>query len=310
MSRQNKESKEKSNKKTCLKCLKEKNPERDFYKSFSEWHGDGRLPYCKGCLKEKLDENNVNSVREILRILDRPYFPESWERAKEDHMDTLGAYLKDIALNYKYHNYDHSVFVDNKQHKKVLNKDENESSNLLGDFVVTKEIIEKWGSSGYTKEDYMKLEKFYEDMKRSYEVETASHIDYLKKICKVSLKMEKAIDEGNIDHFKKLSDAYDKLMHSAKFTAVQRSAADRTGGLNTFSEFFELIEREGFIPRFHTDEPNDIVDYTINNLKEYTRNLVLGDPNISKMLDEAMKRQDEKVNYEVDDEEDLGDYDA
>jgi hypothetical protein len=300
-------SKNKSDKKMCLKCLKEKNLEREFYKSYSKWHGDGRLPYCKACLKENLDENDINSVREILRILDKPYFPETWERAKEDQMDTLGAYLKDIALNYKHYNYDDSVFIDNKQ---KMNQNENESSNLWDDFVVTKEIIEKWGSSGYTKEDYMKLEKFYEDMKRSYEVETASHIDYLKKICKVSLKMEKAIDEGNIDHFKKLSDAYDKLMHSAKFTAVQRSAADRTGGLNTFSEFFELIEREGFIPRFHTDEPNDIVDYTINNLKEYTRNLVLGDPNISKMLDEAMKRQDEKENYEIDDEEDLGDYDA
>lgn len=300
MSRQDKD------KKMCLKCLKEKNPERDFYKSYSKWHGDGRLPYCKSCLKENLIEDDINSVREILRILDKPYFPEAWERAKEDQMDTLGAYLKDIALNYKHYNYDDSVFIDNKQ---KINQNENESSNLLDDFVVTKEIIEKWGSSGYTKEDYMKLEKFYEDMKRSYEVETASHIDYLKKICKVSLKMEKAIDEGNIDHFKKLSDAYDKLMHSAKFTAVQRSAADRTGGLNTFSEFFDLIEREGFIPRFHTDEPNDIVDYTINNLKEYTRNLVLGDPNISKMLDEAMKRQDEKENNEAD-EEDLGDYDA
>jgi hypothetical protein len=308
MSRKNKE---KPDKKICLKCLKPKDPERDFYKSYSKWHGDGRLPYCKSCLKENLNENDINSVREIMRVIDRPYFHEAWEKAKESKDDTLGKYLKDIALNYKYYNYDQSVFIDdNKQNKKILNQDENESSNLLDDFVVTKEIIEKWGSSGYTKEDYMKLEKFYEDMKRSYEVETASHIDYLKKICKVSLKMEKAIDEGNIDHFKKLSDAYDKLMHSAKFTAVQRSAADRTGGLNTFSEFFELIEREGFIPRFHTDEPNDIVDLTINNLKEYTRNLVLGDPNISKMLDEAMKRQDEKENYEINDEEDLGDYDA
>ena len=87
MSRQNKE---KPNKKVCLKCLEEKNPDRDFYKSYSKWHGDGRLPYCKICLKGNLIENDINSVREIMRVIDRPYFHEMWGKAKESKDDTLG----------------------------------------------------------------------------------------------------------------------------------------------------------------------------------------------------------------------------
>jgi hypothetical protein len=53
-----------------------------------------------------------------------------------------------------------------------------------------------------------------------------------------------------------MSKVYDSLMKSGKFTAAQNKA--ETGEyVDSISELVELCEREGFIPRFYIDQPND-----------------------------------------------------
>lgn len=293
-----------SPKKLCLKCQKERHLNNDFYTSYSSLHGDGKLPICKSCLLQMTDINDINSIKSTLRQIDRPFIDYVWEKSKESDKHPIGVYLKNIAMpQFRTWTWDDSKEggsntnvkkskSDQKEERKSYNYDFNDEEDE--EFEVTRTIVQKWGGS-YSPEDYRQLEEFYQRMKNSYEIETASHVDYLKKICKVSLKMEQAVDIDNIDDFKKLSDVYDKLMHSAKFTAVQRSSSDRSGGLNTFSEFFALIETEGFIPKFHTDEPMDIVDTTLENLKKFTKTLVLGDSNISQIVEESIQKMNERA---------------
>lgn len=45
----------------------------------------------------------------------------------------------------------------------------------------------KWGKS-YKVEEWIALEKLYNEMFDSYDIQTAGHIDTLKMICKTSLK--------------------------------------------------------------------------------------------------------------------------
>ena len=52
----------------------------------------------------------------------------------------------------------------------------------------------------------------------SFDIQGAARIDTLKMICKTSLKMNEAIDCGDIDSYQKLSRVYDSMMKSAKFT--------------------------------------------------------------------------------------------
>ncbi|MEG1837643.1 MAG: hypothetical protein RR203_07850 [Synergistaceae bacterium] len=51
----------------------------------------------------------------------------------------------------------------------------------------------KWGKL-YRAEEWISLEKFYEEMLESFDVQGAAHLDYLKMICKTSLKMNQAIN--------------------------------------------------------------------------------------------------------------------
>jgi hypothetical protein len=52
---------------------------------------------------------------------------------------------------------------------------------------------------------------------------------------------------------------YDSLMKSGKFTAAQNKA-ESGEFVDSVSEIVELCEKEGFIPRFYTDGPQDKVD--------------------------------------------------
>lgn len=145
----------------------------------------------------------------------------------------------------------------------------------------------KWGKT-YKPEEWIKLEQLYEEMMSSYDVQGAGHIDTLKLVCKTSLKANQLIDIGDIEGFQKMSKVYDSLMKSGKFTAAQNKA--ETGEyVDSISELVELCEREGFIPRFYIDSPNDQVDATLQDLKYYTHTLVTEEMNLGNLIESAIK---------------------
>lgn len=55
----------------------------------------------------------------------------------------------------------------------------------------------KWGN-GYKPEDWVWLERLYNDMCDSYDVQTAGHKDTLILVCKTSLKCNQLVDLGDI----------------------------------------------------------------------------------------------------------------
>lgn len=158
----------------------------------------------------------------------------------------------------------------------------------------------KWGKT-YKPEEWVALEKLYNEMMESYEISTAGHIDTLKLICKTSLKCNQLIDIGDIEGFQKMSKVYDSLMKSGKFTAAQNKA--ETGEyVDSISELVELCEREGFIPRFYIDSPNDQVDATLQDLKYYTHTLVTEEMNLGNLIESAIKEMAKEEAKEEDED--------
>lgn len=135
----------------------------------------------------------------------------------------------------------------------------------------------------------------------SYDVQGAGHIDTLKLVCKTSLKANQLIDIGDIEGFQKMSKVYDSLMKSGKFTAAQNKA--ETGEyVDSISELVELCEREGFIPRFYIDSPNDQVDATLQDLKYYTHTLVTEEMNLGNLIESAIKEMAKEEAKEEDED--------
>ena len=165
----------------------------------------------------------------------------------------------------------------------------------------------KWGKT-YRPYEWVQLEQYYQEMMQSFDIQTPSHEDYLKLICKTSLKAHQLIDLGDIEGFQKMSKVYDSLMKSAKFTAVQNKT-ESGEYVNSISELVYLCEKEeGFIPRFYIDEPKDKVDQTLKDFRGYTNKLVTEEMNLGTLIEGAVKalqRQAEQVEDEDIDDEDL-----
>jgi hypothetical protein len=98
--------------------------------------------------------------------------------------------------------------------------------------------------------------------------------------------------------------AYDSLMKSGKFTAAQNKA-ESGEFVDSISELVEICEKQGFIPRYYIDVPNDKVDETLADLKFYTRTLVTEEMNLGNLIENAIKEMAKEEAKEED--EDLED---
>ena len=149
----------------------------------------------------------------------------------------------------------------------------------------------KWCKS-YKPEEWLQLENFYNDMMESYDIQTAGHIDTLKFICKTSLKANQLLDLGDVDGAQKMIKMYDSLMKSGKFTEAQNKA-EKGEAIDSISELVAICEKEGFIPRYYTDGPQDKVDRVLQDLQTYTKTLVVEEMGLGAMIEKAAKQMQE-----------------
>ncbi len=162
----------------------------------------------------------------------------------------------------------------------------------------------KWGKM-YKPDEWIELEKLYVDMMESYDIQAAGDKNTLILACKSSLKANQLIDIGDIDGAQKAMKMYDSLMKSGKWTAAQNKA-DNGEYVDSISELVALCERDGFIPRYYVDTPQDKVDRVIQDLQDYTRNLVIEEMHLGPLIERAVHQieKDRENEADYDDEDD------
>ena len=166
----------------------------------------------------------------------------------------------------------------------------------------------KWGKA-YRPYEWVQLEKLYQEMMAAFDIVTPAHEDYLKLICKTSLKCHQLVDLGDIEGFQKMAKVYDSLMKSAKFTAAQNKA-ESGEYVSAIDEFILMCEREGFIPRYYIDEPKDKPDETLADLRNYTHRLVTEEMNLGNLIENAARTMArEEAKEEDEDTTDIDDLD-
>lgn len=164
----------------------------------------------------------------------------------------------------------------------------------------------KWGRT-YTPEQWIKLEKQYNEMCESYDIQSAGHIDTLKLLCKTSLKCNELVDINDIEGYQKMSKVYDQLMKSGKFQASQNKN-DSNNFVDSVSELVAMCEEQGFIPRYYTEDVvNDAVDLVLKDTKTYVKNLVTEELNLGDLIENALKtmQAEENKKEDIDDIDDL-----
>ena len=146
----------------------------------------------------------------------------------------------------------------------------------------------KWGRT-YTGAEWIELEKKYTQMMQSFDIQDADSKNTLIFICKTYLKMNQAIDCGDVEGYQKLSRVYDQLRKSAKFTAAQNKQ-EKADFIDSVGQLVAYCQKNGGqIPRYKITTPYDIVDKIIEDLKEYNRTLIYGDTALARQIEDYLK---------------------
>jgi hypothetical protein len=268
----------KTERKTCEKCRKSKSV-RNFYTTSSSKYKDGYSPFCKACVNWSVDPKDLDSVKNMLMILDRPFIIDVWKKSKEKE-SAFGQYLKAISSLMRYKSLtfkDSDVTLDEEVESiednpiNVELMEELETEN--GKIEMSKDLIIKYGA-GYSNREYLEMEKFYQDMEISHDINTPQLKKQLKLLCQIQILMDRALQEGDHTAFKNYNDRYEKILDSSGFKPKDRKSSDESVGIRNFSTIFEEVEKRGYVEPKPVEEKMDIVDVAILSILNYTRQLV------------------------------------
>lgn len=264
-------------KKVCTKCLEEKISKDNFYMASDDIiNSDGRLSICKPCLESIVDMEDVDSVVNAMRKIDRPFLIEEYEASKT-YKNPFGEFMRRTAMpQNKGKTYMDSQFNESLEKYQAKNtRDINKPSEILETikYEITPDLIFKWGDN-YTEAEIHQLETFYRRMNDANNITTPQEIESLKLLCKLSLKQNIALDEDNHTAFKNLNTQYNKVLQDSGLRAIDKISGGESAGIRTFGQIWEEIEKDGFIVPYQYEEKQDIVDKTIMYMGNYTRKLL------------------------------------
>lgn len=304
--------KKKIQKKICLACPpeehKNEHPLGDFYLSKNPMHKDGKLPWCKNCIKRlslnKTGEIDEEKFKSVLRQIDRPYYKDVLQSAvrqyKKEHSyiedeelkyhgeDIIGLYFKNLntlrqVANKSYGDSEKEGFV-RKQGVQAASVNigntvkqtvQDKHYSDVEDFEVTEEIKGLFGD-GYDTIEYKKMFDKYEKLKINYTLQTNIHQEALATYVRFKVKEEDATARGNVDEAKKWYDAAQNAAEKAKLTPKQLTKADLDSGVNSVSELTKAVEQAvdviKIMPQFKY-RPNDAPDFNIWCYVDYERKL-------------------------------------
>ena len=147
------------------------------------------------------------------------------------------------------------------------------------------------------------METMYTKYANEYDL-NSDREEVLKKMCKTSLKMDKALDTDDITAYKNLSTVFDQLRKSGKFTDAQKKEEKREL-LSTIGELAALCEQHGGIieklPQFDPNEyPQDRVDITLKDFQSYTYHLCAEELGLSDLIESYIEKLEKSEQTSVD----------
>lgn len=256
--------------KVCQQCEKEYSI-MNFYQTNSPFSSDGKVDVCKKCVKNIVDEDDIETIYNVLQIMDLVFISDVWENAYESKGETFGNYIRQInsLTQYKNMRYKDSSFSEKSKPKKKKGKIAEEISKIP-----LRDLTDKWGD--YPEEELRAFEKKYVQLINNYSEKTAMHREALLTYIRYRVKEEIATAKGDIKDAKEWGGMASKAATDAKINPSQLSKADLTDGLSTFSELSMAVEKEvdviRILPRFKA-RPNDALDFNIWCYVNYIRDL-------------------------------------
>jgi hypothetical protein len=257
---------------------------------------------CPKCIELKIDLKNLEQADFFCRTYNLPFSPNMWMKSiQEDEKHIIQNYQRfylDTLETKEYISNTKDVWKEaNKEWEKSITHAEllDRISHIKESFLDRGRI--KWGTN-FTFEELIQLENLFTTTVGSFDINNPMQIDAIKKACKASLLLDKAMLEGDMENIRNLTSAYQQFVSTAKIDEMIESA--QTEVIRTVADLAQFLEDNNFEFKFYDNEDRDIVDKTIRDMKEHLRTLVLESTGLEQTLEMIQKKytegQGEKAN--------------
>lgn len=257
---------------------------------------------CPRCIEARVDLKNLEDADFFCRTYNVPFNPNMWIKSIEEDekhiIQNYQRYYLDTLETKEYMSSTKDVWKDaNTEWEKSLTHAEllDRITKIKASFIDRGRI--KWGTN-FTFEELIQLENLFTTTVGSFDINNPMQIDAIKKACKASLLLDKAMFEGDVDNIKNLTSAYQQFVATAKIDEMIESA--QTEVIRTVADLAQFLEDNNFEFKFYDNEDRDIVDKTIRDMKEHLRTLVMESTGLEQTLEMIQKNysqgQQEKAN--------------
>lgn len=265
----------------CCQCNKHFNSLTQFYKTYSGLYaGTGYLPICKSCFGKLFDFylNKYSDIRKAMQRIcmafDLYYNDSIFDTCNDGTNVMIGNYIKRLNMaQYKGRTFDttlregfefnkNTILNTKKKNSSEIKKQEEQNVNEINSA-----DIEKWGI-GFEKVDYDILNSHYKLLKTANPNCDSNQEIFINDLCYIKMQQMKAVRDGKVDDYNKLTDSYRKTFTQAGLKTVRDSNIneDFTIGINV-----ETIEK--YTPAEYYKNKSLYKDF--DNIGEYITRFML-----------------------------------
>lgn len=255
--------------------------EENFLRVNSLFYPDGHLPICNDCINKILaaGEYEWNIVNKFCQYIDIPFIPREWARFVEVNPNDAFVRYASVFAQEQYYSLDWQEY--DTKYRELREAGYLEDELPLISEQKRAEQRERWGAN-YDDEALDYLERLYNGLINTQNVNGALQSDQAFKICKISYEIDSRIRAGT--DFDKLLSSYDKLIKAAEFTPKNVKNAN---DFETTGEVIRWMEKRGWRNNYYDGVKRDIVDETIANIQNFNQRLYVNESGVG---DEISRR--------------------
>lgn len=271
-----------NDKHNCCQCDDEKLVLSDFYQCYSSFYSNtNRLPICKKCLNRKFIQYSLEyhshekAIQRICMAFDLYYSQSIFDSCKNDNENVIvGNYIKRLNMvQYKGKTFDTTLgegFVfSGEKLTKTTQKSDNEPQ-------IKPEDIDTWGG-GLSATDYDILNSHYKFLKDANPQCDSNAEIFITDLCYTKMQQMKAVREGRVDDYNKLTESYRKSFQTAGLKTVREANADEDFTIGVNAETIEkYTPAEYYKNKKLYQDYDDLGEYLDRFLLRPLRNLMHG----------------------------------
>lgn len=246
----------------------------------------GYIHICNRCLEkwfaEQPEETKWEAIDKICQLVDVPFIPARWQKLYDDQKEKA---ISTYVAIFQSSEYSHIGWREYQKKYEELREEGTLDYQVIPGLEAQRreELKTKWGSN-YDDEELQYLERLFQGVQNTQNINGDLQMDQALKLCKLSLIIDSRIREGaDID---KMLGSYEKLVKIGEFTPKNAKNAE---DFDSVGELFAYLEKTGFVNKFYDGVKRDIVDITMNNIQTFCQRLYTQEPGIGEEIDKRIE---------------------